>query len=276
MVSFQLLSTIRYDPDLPGHTRTSTYPEPKDSPYYLLAFHHDRLLAAARSFIWGKAVAELLHGEGSLASLTRILDAHIPDPTTAWRLRVLLDKEGIFTVETTPTTPFSDHLLVIPESEETAGQTMFSSLCSSSAVWKLKLDTQATETSLFTRLKTTERTMYTAARERAGIQSPRETTEVLLYNENGEVMDGSITTVYFKRRRYSGQLEQRSVEDASDAGAWVTPALTSGANAATSRRYAFTAGLCVEEPVRVADLVNGEQVWLSNGLRGFMKAVLEL
>lgn len=61
---------------------------------------------------------------------------------------------------------------------------------------------------------------------------------------------------------------------------WVTPPLSSGGNAGTSRRYALTAQMCVEEVVRVEELQRlegkNDRVWLSNGVRGFMPAVLKL
>jgi branched-subunit amino acid aminotransferase/4-amino-4-deoxychorismate lyase len=103
-----------------------------------------------------------------------------------------------------------------------------------------------------------------------GIKSPQELVEVLIYNPAGEVMEGSITTVYFQRRPSS------SPSSCSSKVMWVTPPLSSGCNAGTTRRYALARGICAEQVVRIEELADGEEVWLSNGLRGFMRAVLRI
>lgn len=47
--TFQIISSLRYDPCLaqPFPRNADNYPDPKNSPYYLLAYHRDRLRAAA-------------------------------------------------------------------------------------------------------------------------------------------------------------------------------------------------------------------------------------
>jgi branched-subunit amino acid aminotransferase/4-amino-4-deoxychorismate lyase len=89
--------------------------------------------------------------------------------------------------------------------------------------------------------------------------------EVLLVNPQGEVMEGSITTVYFRKRH--------SVENASE---WVTPSLESGGMVSASRAYALDQGFCTERVIRIEDLVDGEQCFLSNAVRGFIPAVLNM
>jgi hypothetical protein len=34
--------------------------------------------------------------------------------------------------------------------------------------------------------------------------------------------------------------------------------------------------MCAEQVVRIEELADGEEVWLSNGLRGFMQAILRI
>lgn len=273
--SFQIISTIRFDPELPTYTLPygPSDAQPEDSPYYLLPFHFDRVLTAARDFGWTEAVARLncdSDAKANIASFEKILDADIPDRTRAWRLRVLLHRSGNLTVEKVPTTSFSEHLLLIPTTIARETKPTFQSLLGSNPsagslpIWTLRADTHPTTPSLFTRHKTTARDMYTAARERVEILSPSDPVEVLVYNLNGEVMEGSITTVYFRRPSSRGDSE------------WVTPPLSSGGNNATTRRYALEAGLCEERTVRVEELIDGEEVWLSNGVRGFMRAMISL
>ncbi|KAI5287580.1 hypothetical protein KEM52_001519, partial [Ascosphaera acerosa] len=57
---------------------------------------------------------------------------------------------------------------------------------------------------------------------------------------------------------------------------WVTPPLSTGCNASTTRAYALAQGMCREEAVSVASIVDGEEIWLSNGLRGFVPGVVRL
>ena len=272
--NFQIFSTLRYDPELSKTTVASdSYPEPRGSPYYLLRYHYDRILCAAADFKWEAAITKMRKDmAGDMAIFAETLDRYIPDVTRPWRLRILLYHNGHFSVEAAPTTPYPSHIFLLPR------DITFNTLGINTRpaddeparpkVWELRLDTQPTTPSPSTRHKTTLRDMYNKARQRANILSLQETNEVLLHNPKGEVMEGSITTVYFKARR--------GKEVDSLAAEWITPPLSSGGNAGTTRRYALDAGFCTEDVVRISDLVDGENVWLSNGGRGFMPAILKL
>src|SRR4051794_1546629 len=98
-----IFTSLRYDPGLAAASaslRPETYPPPNGSPYYLLAYHRDRLLAAARAFGWNEAVDQLrddpaeVTGHSGLVRFTQGLDEAIPDKNQAWRLRVTLDRDG--------------------------------------------------------------------------------------------------------------------------------------------------------------------------------------
>ncbi|KAK2809057.1 hypothetical protein FQN50_004110 [Emmonsiellopsis sp. PD_5] len=263
---FQITTTLRYDPAL---THTPFLPPSPNPAYYLLPHHLTRLLASATAFNWPAAIALLSQPRPqALTLLTTHCAKHIPDPSRPYRLRILLAATGEITVEATPLPPPSlapahTPLLLLP-----AEHASFDSLdhCQQQTPWNIYLDTQPTPPTLFTTHKTTARAAYAAARARAGIDvntgSPQQDTsprEVLLYNPAGEVMEGSVTTVYFRR-----------------GGRWVTPKAGCGGNVGTSRRYALESGVCVEGTVRVGELVGGERVWLSNGVRGFVPGVLRL
>ncbi|PGH14955.1 hypothetical protein AJ80_05718 [Polytolypa hystricis UAMH7299] len=286
--NFQITTTIRYDPELSTNTSISipaSCPSPSRSPYYLLSYHRDRLLSAARDFQWDAAIAVLQQQQpnedapdaAAAARLANVLNKSIPDPAQPWKLRVLLNESGNFTVEATPTTPFPSHILLLPSNKSTSFSDLAREDDDTQQPWLLRIDTQPTHPSLFTTHKTTMRDEYTASRERAGISSPRDRIEVVIWNPAGEVMEGSITTVYFRRKRRRGQLSSSAVDEKEemDGDEWVTPPLSCGGNAATSRRYALASGMCSEEVVRVEDLVDGEEVWVSNGVRGFMPAIFE-
>lgn len=248
--TFEIISSLRYDPALPNVVshHVHGYPEPADSPYYLLAYHRDRLVAAARHFKWTKALDWL---QQDLQTFEKFLDESTPDRKQPWRLRVVVDCSGKGSVDVNPTAAIDPANLLVPCLRSV----------DESPKWRVYIDTEVTTPSAFTTHKTTAREDYTAARLRAGISSPTETAEVLVVNPDGEIMEGSITTPYFRRRE-------------SDGPAWCTPPLSSGGNDGTTRRYALGQGFCTEQLITKADLVDGEECWLSNGVRGFMKGVL--
>ncbi|GAB1197949.1 hypothetical protein APSETT444_007255 [Aspergillus pseudonomiae] len=251
--SFQIISSLRYDPAIPRAIGERTA-EPRllATPYYLLPYHQDRLLNAAICFNWAKAI-EFLHQD--LGQFTRILDTFIPDKSESWRLRIVVDGNGACKVEANPTVSMDLQNLLCPTQEISQLNT-----------WRVYVDSEPTTPSDFTTHKTTARGDYTAARHRSGILSLQEQAEVLVINPKGEVMEGSITTPYFRRRRHGSEKDDTS----RDEPGWVTPPLSSGGNAGTTRRYALTEGFCTEEVIAVADLVDGEECWLSNGVRGFI------
>jgi 4-amino-4-deoxychorismate lyase len=95
--------------------------------------------------------------------------------------------------------------------------------------------------------------MYATARSRAGIKSFQEHAEVVLVNPAGELMEGSVTSVYFFRD-----------------GKWVTPPVTSGGQIGTTRRWLMEQGHCIEGVIEAKSLQDGEMCWISNGLRGLI------
>lgn len=124
--------------------------------------------------------------------------------------------------------------------------------------WTVILDVQATEMSLFTEIKTSYRTAYDRARQSAGL-GPTSTTEVLLYNELDQIMDGSITNVYFFRDNK-----------------WVTP--DAGGLRGAARQFALDQAICsIASPAVTKDSLRpGEVVWLSNAFRGFFPATFSI
>ncbi|OAL72636.1 hypothetical protein A7D00_3638 [Trichophyton violaceum] len=266
---FRVISTLRYDPELLNEIHNPVpHLELPFAPFYLLTYHHGRLLDAVSDFHWEAAISRMQQ-TASAEKFAETLNAQLPDKSRPWRLRILLDHKGELTVEASPIlSPLSSHIFFLPPHPS------FSSLCAYNKDvihWKLRLDTQPTEPSLFTKHKTTFRDVYNAARMRANLPSVAAPVEVLMYNLNGEAMEGSITTVYFRKRVVDKTYNSTAVVDE-----WITPLLSCGGNSATTRRYALDTGICSEGVIRVDTLKSGEEVWLSNGVRGFMPAVLEL
>lgn len=177
----------------------------------------------------------------------------------------MVDTEGRLAVDVHPATAWPLRCMFLP--------TSFNELesLSGSFPWRLVVDSIATAPSQFTTYKTTARDHYDAARKRVGISSPTDPVEALLFNPLGEVMEGSITCVYFRR-----QPHHRQHEEEESKAEWITPPLSSGGMISVSRQYALDHGLCVEQIVLVDELVDGERCLISNGVRGFMPAIVDL
>lgn len=250
--NFEIFSSFRYDPSLPSVAlqNPEKYPEPLNSPFYLLAYHQDRIIAAARHFGW-KDVFENgpVWMNGEVKNLDRFLSWRVPDKSRPWRLKLVLQRNGHAYCEFSETGPMDLLNFMTPNLHKSVDST----------VWRVAVDTERTEPSGFTTHKTTSRESYTLAQSRAHITPGAKAEELLMVNLDGEIMEGTITTPYFRR-----------------GDAWVTPPLTSGGNAGTTRRYALEQGFCVEQVVNASELVDGEACWLSNGVRGFMRGSISL
>jgi 4-amino-4-deoxychorismate lyase len=244
---FQLFSSFRYDPLL-ASLSINTEPwdgETKDSsPFYMLPYHRDRMLQAAEHFEWIQA-ADAIRGSEGFAHLLKKLDEAIDTRfPTQLKIRSLLSYDGTITIETTPTpavtemnlypkripppkaaarmkvSPLTGGALTVGDNDAVHGDPPMSE------IWDILPDIVRTTASPYTSYKTTSRDMYTAARERVGIKDMAEKREVLLVSEkDGEIMEGSLTSVYFWRN-----------------GKWTTPPVSSGGQVGTTRRWALQKG----------------------------------
>lgn len=230
----------------------------------MLPYHRDRILQAAEYFGW-EAAASRIRGPEGLAYLTgkllEVIDTSIQPPQPV-RIKVLLDHDGIITVEATPIHEAASKDTLFPErlppprSEGRLGE----GVPETREPWVVLLDPALTKPSSETAYKTTSRDMYTDARQRAGIKTFTDKRDVLLIsNKDQEVMEGSLTSVYFWR-----------------AGRWTTPPISSGGQIGTTRRWALEKGLCVEGIVTADSLLDGEECWISNGVRGFNWGTVKL
>jgi 4-amino-4-deoxychorismate lyase len=271
---FQLFSTLRYDPLLHSvriNTEQWDGDAPPSCPFYMLAFHRDRMLQAAGHFGWTEAASKI-NGSVGLNSLLNKLEVSIGvQSALPFRVKVLLDHHGDITVEHNPLPPVSEFNLYphrIPP-PQTAEKMKVSPLTGGALtlgpgdtvhgdpeagdVWIVVPDTIKTKPSSYTTYKTTRRNMYMDARERVGIKDFGEKKEVLiLSDDDGAVMEGSLTSVFFWRN-----------------GKWTTPPVASGGQEGTTRRWMLERKLCVEGVITADELIDGEECWISNGARGF-------
>ncbi|KAI5853242.1 aminotransferase [Morchella snyderi] len=239
---FSLFSSLRHDRLLlqsPENTTASGSTTP--CPFYLLEYHRDRMVRAAHHFEWSEAATAPLE---DLNEFRRACEEAVGTQTCPLRVRTVLSPEGKLSVTVSPIPPVPVTIL-FPSTLPNP------SSLSSPPLWKIHIDTISTASSLFTSHKTTFRDHYDAARLRAGIINYTDTTEVALWNEDGVMMEGSITSVYFWRN-----------------GVWVTPPLESGGNNGTTRRWLLEKGMVIEAVVRKESIEAGEVVLISNGVRG--------
>ncbi|KAK6073501.1 Aminodeoxychorismate lyase [Seiridium cupressi] len=272
MADFKLSTSIRYDPillDAPKHEDldTTDWNRKVASPWYMLDYHRDRMLKAATHFGWKPAVEKI---EG-LEGLKRLEDFLTPFTRSAGlkphRVKILLDEDGTLKHEFSPAQQtslnnmFPSYLPAPEEAKEAAVNISARATPGKLPEYEIYVDSAATSHTEFTHYKTTKRQMYDDARKRLhlALADPK---EVLLVNPtDGSIMEGSFTTPFFWRNNR-----------------WVTPPVSqgfqegngSGGNEGTTRRWALERGLAIEEKVMARSLQNGEECWISNGVRGFI------
>jgi 4-amino-4-deoxychorismate lyase len=175
----------------------------------------------------------------------------LPGP---YKIRVLLNKAGNMRIEYSQIAP-TTYVALYPTSLPQEPDERFGPF------YDIVLDTQSTEFNQLTWLKTTSRQMYDSARLRMTAvlmelnSDEQRPGEILMWNDKKHIMEGSITNVYFWR----------------DEG-WITPFVGPeyGGLEGTSRRWAVEHGLCKEALISLEDMKDGELVWISNGVRGFL------
>lgn len=217
--------------------------------------------ASAKALGWHNIPA-LERSEHGLSIIRSHITVHLEtkpeleaDTIECLRLKITVDKQGHVTVQTAVMNTLKGaegrKTLAnwIPKSFnlEVAKANPMNQIC------KVYVDSEATDATLFTLHKTSHRDFYNESRDRFDIAHSLPTKEeVILYNEKGEMMEGSLCTIYFFRK-----------------DRWVTPASPCGGNLGVTRRVALEKGFCRESKIPVSTLKEGEMIWLSNAARGF-------
>lgn len=244
---FQLFTSLRYDPllaTLPVNTESWEAGSSSSSPFYILPFHRDRMLQAAEHFGWNVA-AHRIQGPGGFDLLLKTLNESVDtQSSTPLKVRVVLSYDGSIVIESSPAARVTEWNLFPARLPPPSGEgepkvsPLTGGLCTSGDQdpihgdpvaqnpYDVLVDTVKTTPSLYTSYKTTSRDMYTKARDHVEIKDFAEKREVLIISQKeGEIMEGSMTSVYFWR-----------------GGKWVTPSTVSGGNIGTSRRLALKRG----------------------------------
>lgn len=205
--AFQLIETLRYEPDVN---------------YLRLELHLQRLENSARILGFPFDVYRIrrqlaVKGQGN----------------KALRVRLTLDPEGVVDIETSP-------FAALPANR----------------VWRLGIaKTRLRHDDPLLRHKTTKRELYVAAREEF---SREEVDEVLLFNDLGQLCEGTMTSVFL---------------DKGDK-ACVTPALSCGLLAGVLREELLRKKIVSEAVLGLDDLLNARGIFVGNSLRGMIKADL--
>ncbi|RLV96026.1 Aminodeoxychorismate lyase [Spathaspora sp. JA1] len=240
--NFQILSTIRYDPNLTDPTPT-TYSEITPDNLFLLPEHIERLKFTLQYFHlqFNTTIDYEINQDYLFQHIVQALENSQKSVTNPYKIRGLFDLDGRATIEIHDT-PVRENLLDGLDSDPT---------------YSLYIDSQATLISPFTSFKTTKRDVYTKARQSLPGLTNKE--EVILYNTQNHVMEGSITNIAIKRN--------------SD-GKWITPLLSSGCLCGVTRHFLLRKGFIEEDVITIEMLSPGMEVLLFNGIVGVVKGVI--
>ncbi|KAJ6575393.1 aminotransferase [Mycena capillaripes] len=210
---YELLTSTRCDRYLERLAWNNHDGQP--SRFFLLPYHLDRLRDAAQQHEWPDA--ESLSYAALHEKCNDAVDSYDGDPADAFKIRITLSRAGLLAASASP----------IPSLKFDPTSPSFSKPLTDSATlygpaMTLFVDTQPTPPSgLFTSTKTTERTVYTAARARVGLPPLSSfDADVLLYNSDEHITEASVSNVAFYRSH-----------------TWVTPPLSSGCLPGVLRRW---------------------------------------
>jgi branched-subunit amino acid aminotransferase/4-amino-4-deoxychorismate lyase len=269
-MSFSLISTTKYDDFLATLGWNCSH-------YFLLEYHHNRIVDAADKHGWKDAkqalTLEALQAEchkvvteyhGSHPDSAQTLKVYISDSTIHPshcfpQIRLALSMSGVLTATASPAQPFTSDPTAASFFNPTTDNP---SLCG--PVLTVFVDSQPTPTSLFTSTKTTHRSIYDDARSRAGLlpvgapDPPGSATpypaDVLLYNTENKVTETTIYNVAFYHAPH-----------------WITPPASTGCLPGVLRRWLLEQGRIreAEESVLTKESVaDRDWVLLFNGVQG--------
>ncbi|KAF7337478.1 hypothetical protein MSAN_02220800 [Mycena sanguinolenta] len=224
-----LLTTTRCDPYLQRLAWNNYDGQP--TPYLLLQFHCDRLRSAAVEHDWPDAQSAISYSALHDACQSAVA-SYDGDPAVAFKIRITLSQAGVLTATASRVSPFK--------------------FDPTSPSFSRPLTDSAT---LYGPASTTERTVYNAARARAGLPAlPSPDADVLLYNPSEHITETSVSNVAFYRSHR-----------------WVTPPLSAGCLAGVTRRWLLQHKRIFEaEPGELtkASMRPGDWVLLFNSVHG--------
>ncbi|KAJ7897140.1 hypothetical protein B0H14DRAFT_3080925 [Mycena olivaceomarginata] len=189
---YDLLTTTRCDPYLQRLAWNNHDGHP--SSYLLLQFHYDRLYDAAVQHDWPEARSSISYTALHEACQTAVA-SYDGDPADAFKIRITLSRAGLLTASASPVAP-----LKFDPTSPSFSKPLTDSATLYGPAMTLFVDTEPTPSSgLFTSTKTTERTVYDAARARVGLPPlPSTDADVILYNPSEHVTETSVSNRIFE------------------------------------------------------------------------------
>ncbi|ODQ67267.1 hypothetical protein NADFUDRAFT_49704 [Nadsonia fulvescens var. elongata DSM 6958] len=252
---FDLLSAVRY---IPFENRSGPDFISRDSAlidkerFFLFDNHLERFKIMLQFFSGTLPFPTDISSEELLEALQNAVQNPQFDTSKPHKMRVIIKQELPLkiVVETTPVTPRVNlySALSIENTELADGPS-----------YTVKVDSDFSMASFNTMFKTTARETYNAARARCLDPMDPSPQEVIIYNGQGEIMEGSISNIAFWRN-----------------GEWVTPLLTTGCLCGVMRHDLLMKDYIKEEDVHLNTLKQGEQVLLFNGIQGVVKGTIDL
>ncbi|KAJ7459184.1 aminotransferase [Mycena galericulata] len=242
--AFQLLTTTRCDKLLERLQWNAS------SRYLLLNYHVDRLRDAAVAHEWPDAEQAVSY-DALLQNCDAAVASYKGDPSEAFKIRITLSRAGSLTATASPLSA-----LKFDPTSPSFSKPLRDSATLYGPAMTLFVDTEPTPPSgLFSSTKTTERTVYNAARARVGLPPlPTDDADVILYNPQLHVTESSVSNVAFYH-----------------ADVWVTPPLASGCLPGVLRRWLLQHKRireAAEGELTKAQLLPGDWVLLFNSVRG--------
>ncbi|KAF9270750.1 D-aminoacid aminotransferase-like PLP-dependent enzyme [Marasmius fiardii PR-910] len=264
---YHLLTSTRYDPFLLSlGWNNDGKDDGSPSPFLQLPYHHDRLLASAERHGWDNT---LRYDELKRRCFQAVEAATLEGREgVALKLRITVTSAGELTITTSPVPslkidPLSEVYFLSPQGQVERNADSEFTAAEDYGVISTTLDTLPTPSSIFTSTKTTQRSHYDAARERAGLKSYTDPVDVILFNEDGLITETSIANIAFYR----------------PPNGWLTPGKETGCFEGTMRRRLLEIGRVKEDTEGVLtreNLKDWEEVVVFNGVIGCKRARIVL
>lgn len=239
---FQILSTMRYDPQL-----SSSLPVEVDDidelNFFLLPEHYHRLQYSFQFFTKGKL--DMLKDFMVKKLVDFIRDSKV-DVSKPYRIRFLTGLTGEIKMEIYDTV----ERRLLHGLEDGLDKYI---LGLDDDVWDVYVDDEPTLISPFTSFKTTYRPHYTKSRQNH-LPGKRTQEEVLIWNTQQTMMEGSITNFAIK------------INDK-----WVTPELACGCLCGVMRHFLLKNGYISENTIRRSEINVGDEILLFNGIMGVVR-----
>jgi branched-subunit amino acid aminotransferase/4-amino-4-deoxychorismate lyase len=204
----------------------------KDGRIALWPIHRARLLASAAALGYPLEAREL---EARLSAQIRAAAL----PARAWRIRLLLARDGGLSLETAP----------LPDTRTPVRLALAARVLDGSPCLN--------EDDPWLRHKTTHRPWFADAA--AWLERHQEYFDVVFGNAAGLACEGSRSNVYVR----------------DPAGRWLTPPVRHGLLPGVQRQWLLDAGLAREAALSLADLAAAPALRVSNALRGWLDARLD-